>query len=207
MAIKTEPMKPWLTISRLISIIVSRIPGSGAGANVLNSAAISVPGQIRREHDRPQAQQTVQILPGGLGNHRQDRRYSVFGEQLLARQHDQQETERIAEPGQQRTPCGVRQILVQDRFREYRKADRQPGGDTGPPQRDRRPRHLRLALVPHDLIDLRNPKPRVVGDLLDLVLDQVLVQRRDLVVVGLKRLAGFCVSRLGRGAVVVRHLP
>ena len=69
----------------------------------------------------------------GLGNERQDRRYRVFGEQLLPCEDDQQEAECIAEPGQKRPPRCIRQMLMQDRLSEYRKADRQSRGDAGPP--------------------------------------------------------------------------
>jgi hypothetical protein len=113
------------------------------------------PRHIGDQHDRPHATKLPNVLEREIGHDRQDDCNGVLGEELLARKHDHQEADRIAEAGDQRPPRGIRQMRLQHGLGEQREAHRDAGGNAGPPQRKEWANHLLVADPAHNLVDDR----------------------------------------------------
>ena len=125
-------------------------------------------GKIGREHDRPKprhAQDIAQRHVGGDGQNRGDR---AFGEQLLAREHRHDKSDAVAEADHERLPGCLRQVCGQDRLRQQRETDREPGRDARPPQRSSGALHFFFAKSAHHLVDHRRARSRQLLDVLDL---------------------------------------
>ncbi len=69
---------------------------------------------------------------------RQNRRECVFGEELLAAQYDDKESNGVAELGNERPPGSIGQVSGQQSFRDQRKSHREPRRQPRPGQRYRR---------------------------------------------------------------------
>ena len=95
-----------------------------------------------------------------------------FGEQLLARQDHHKKSDGIAEARDQRRPRRLRQGAHERRLTQEGKADRKAAGKARPPERDGRPLHLLLALLPDDLVDGPDRQAGVFGDFAFLTLDE-----------------------------------
>ena len=126
--------------------------------------------EIGDEDDDPQPRELAQFQRRAACQQRQDRGDRVLGEKLLARKHHHEEADAIAEALDERAPWRIRQMRVQDRLGQKRKADRETRGDARPPERNGRSRHLFLAKAAHDLVDDRGTRTRTLLDVFDLVL-------------------------------------
>src|SRR4051812_12176647 len=104
-------------------------------------------GEIRQQHDGPEAHHPAQIPASVIVEHRQYDGERVLGEELLAPEDDHEEAHAVAELGDERAPAGVRQVCAQQAFADEREAHRETGGEAGPHQRHGAPAELIAAFL------------------------------------------------------------
>ena len=125
-------------------------------------------GKVAGQHDAPQAQQLPEAAPARIGHHRQHGREGVLGEQLLAREDDDEEADGVTQPAHQASPGRVRQRRAQQRRDEGGEPHRQTRRERRPGQRGGTACQLGVPFAANRLVQNLHPRRLLVPDVAPL---------------------------------------
>ncbi len=111
------------------------------------------PDQVAQQHDAPEHQNALEDRPLGTTQQRDDRLQGVFGEELVACQHDEDEPERIADRRGKRA-VGRRRQRGEVGGGQEAEADGQPRRHRRPEEGQRRAPELFFGRYPDVVVDL-----------------------------------------------------